>query len=214
MRHAQHEARHATVPTQVCVAAVSQTLMVPAVTQRDFANPAHSCVRLLGFLATGRCRYDASSPDDCSCLLRGAPVPADGAGGGVAARRSGLTHQRMNLAIVCLRGHLWYVESYCLRYLSYSTVILRLFYGYFVPAWVLFFPMSPISSSSLLLFLPVGQDLEAASLQRCDRQVAASFMKTCKTLPFSFIMTTGLHGVPASCRHGLQGKRSDRAVRS
>ena len=28
MRHAQHEARHATVPTQVCVAAVSQTLTV------------------------------------------------------------------------------------------------------------------------------------------------------------------------------------------
>ena len=26
VRHAQHEARHATVPTQVCVAAVSQTL--------------------------------------------------------------------------------------------------------------------------------------------------------------------------------------------
>ena len=28
VRHAQHEARHATVPTQVCVAAVSQTLSV------------------------------------------------------------------------------------------------------------------------------------------------------------------------------------------
>ena len=28
VRHAQHEARHATVPTQVCVAAVSQTLRV------------------------------------------------------------------------------------------------------------------------------------------------------------------------------------------
>ena len=30
-----------------------------------------------------------------------------------------------------------------------------LFYGYFVPARVLFFPMSPTSSSSLLPFLPV-----------------------------------------------------------
>ena len=173
--------------------------MVPALTQRDFANPAHSCVRLLDFFATGRYRYDSSSRDDCSCLLRGAAAPADGAGGG------GLTHQRMNLAIVCLR-----VESYCLRYLSYSTVILRLFracVGFVFPyVSYLFFLTPPVSAS--------GQDLEAASLQRCDRQVAASFMRTRKTLPFSFIMTTGLHGVPASCPHGLQGKRSDRAVRS
>ena len=52
--------------------------LAPAVTQRDFANPAHSCVRSLGFLASGRYCYDASSRDDCSCLLRGACVPADG----------------------------------------------------------------------------------------------------------------------------------------
>ena len=95
-----------------------------------------------------------------------------------------------------------------------TYLILRLFYGYFVPAWAFVFPYV-----SYLFFLtpPVsasGQDLEAASLQRCDRQVAASFMKTRKTLPFSFIMTTGLHGVPASCPRGLQGKCSDRAVRS
>ena len=180
-------------------AATSQTRMVPAVTQRYFANPAHSCVRLLGFLATGRYRYDASSRDDCSCLLRGAAVPADGAGGGVAARRSGLTHQRMNLAIVCLSGQLWYVESYCLRYLSYSTVILRLFrpcVGFVFPCVsYLFFLTPPVSAS--------GQDLEAASLQRCEVCMA------CQPLALTGCRGNARTGLCGACPARLRAQRTN-----